>query len=313
MKEKLIFLLIALAILHDGAVWFSQHRNELIAAITVLTFLYAFFVQFVLNSRALLYWLFLFSSLLFAYFLHGVHNEPLTYFKIAYKVMLALLLASWIKEADFQRTSSDIIFYLSAVSIPLWLLVFFIPDVIFYFPVVESDTGALYRNLFLYVATDTCPVGTDIIDCRPSRHFRNNSIFWEAGAFAGIAFIGLILELYSKSPRRYVLLVLVTALLSTFSTVAYLALILLLILYIFSIRQVRLNLKSLIVGFLIVCPFLVLVGINLIAKLSVDNVSFIIRTMSIVIDLSVFWENLPLGIGFEEYERVFSQKSIINL
>ena len=148
--------------------------------------------------------------------------------RVYLKIMLAYTAIKVVGQ-DFLKVTESIIYKLSFISLPLYILQLIIPETFtevngfleFLIPPVDKG-GARYTNSIIFSVN---PWGMD----------RNSGFMWEPGGFAAILAIGIYLNLIFNRFRfnkRFV--VMSIAMFSTFSTAGYILYVVLLAFYLYN-------------------------------------------------------------------------------
>lgn len=112
---------------------------------------------------------------------------------------------------NFAKKFCNIIYFLSAISLILYFIYIIEPSLYKPFPTFVNITGVKAKNLFFFTVYG-------------GANARNQSIFWEPGAFQTYINLALLFELfYFKNITRKRLIVYVVALITTYSTAGYIA------------------------------------------------------------------------------------------
>lgn len=301
------YVIISICIFCSGAVAYtSNHRMILIVAI-IFMLLLIFFKKNIKSIKAP-YYIVLFIILYIATSIYHCMSSGINFFGemgIFAQFVFSILICILINPKTFIDKYNKIICFLGITSIIMYIIPFIFPNFTSFFPVVQDYAGSKFYNAGLY--------------CYPiyivKHYYRNQSIFWESGAFQAFLNIALFLELYVKKDKnkKYILIYIIT-ILTTQSTTGYIILILLVITKI--IQKVSVNIKYLkTVLLLSVCiiPLIPIFSSVIIQKFSPDSAnysSFLRRYYDTVVDFKIVFENIGnflLGVGEENYMQKFSQ------
>lgn len=236
---------------------------------------------------------FMLSIPLFSDILNNIPSLEIVFFYIA------MLFLSFLLERKFREKILNayliIIVVLSIISMLMILLAIF-TEYLTYFPQVR--TSFQFNTDFYFITSMNPGLGW----------IRNQSIFWEPGAF-GFHLIFATLLAY-KSNNKFIITILILACISTFSTTVFLFIVLLSIYHIF-FGENRLKYFIVILS-IITLSFIVLIIIkddllipnliiqSLIGKFlptSINYVSFVSRTLFSVEAFKMFLDNLFIGAG----------------
>lgn len=182
-------------------------------------------------------------SFLFSYIFNGenIRNG----IALLFSFLVSFLICSKISFRVFKGAFLYVMFIISAFS-----LVFYVVYSIFpFFDKINHVTlldGRTFSNCFIYIS--------DISESLK----RNQSLFWEPGAFQAFLNIAIAFELFSAFPNFKRLRVFVLALISTFSTTGYIALFFLIFAYAMFSKKIpngkvlKIGLLLFVVGFVFV-------------------------------------------------------------
>ena len=230
---------------------------------------------------------------LFSDIINNVPSLEIVFFYIA------MLLLSFLLERKFREKILNayliIIVVLSIISMLMILLATF-TEYLTYFPQIRSTSH--FATNFYFISSINAGLGW----------IRNQSIFWEPGAF-GFHLIFAMLLAY-KSNNKIIVAILILACISTFSTTVFLFIVLLSIYHIFFgenrlkyfIVILSIITLSFIVSIIIKDDLLIpnLIIQSLIGKFlptSINYVSFVSRSLFSVEAFKMFLDNLFIGAG----------------
>lgn len=145
-------------------------------------------------------------------------------FKYVYEILLFVLAYNVIRIIDFETFKTNFVYslyYLSLISIVLYILSLLVYPVIELMPIVKNESGYIYYSLFGLCNVSEIPMYGPM---------RNASLFREPGVYVIFLIIAMVF-LYNmnidKRRRNAILLVLSVAVLTTLSTAGYIGLVLL--------------------------------------------------------------------------------------
>ena len=218
--------------------------------------------------------------------------------------LLAFAVLFFTSEEPIEIYNKYIVF-LAAVSLVIFPLILINQDLPLAFPQFEQY-GNTYHNLFFYIAS--------YYEGEVVGHNRNQSIFWEAGAFQSLLSLALFFEIYYfKKIRRINIGILIVAILTTQSTTGYLILSGFFFLYLFFNES---NQKT---SFLTKFSFVFFTGLfiassgffltNIVEKFNADNLSNLSRLVSLKTDIEIFLSYPLTGSGYTIYDMAVTEIS----
>ncbi|UZW14944.1 hypothetical protein OSC52_03625 [Clostridium pasteurianum] len=304
-KQKgFAMFLVLLIVLNTGYVVFQNNYSTVtvftLAMVSVYLFIYH---KYVIYDFKLLAIIFLITIILFDIIIYGDFNFS-HYLGLSITIISSVIVSTVISLKDFCKYYNRIIFYLSLISIPFFLLGYLLPHVVESLPTINyllnsGETG--YKNgiLYLYRYDPRLDFQTGFT--------KNNSIFWEPGAYQALLNLALIFEIKAENSNRFRLLIYTICLITTFSTTGILSGILILTATL-ALRKTRHKFN---INFLSILIILILVSIilyfnaNLIfGKLfqgNTSHASFLERYSGTMNDIAVFNSSNFLGIGYTEF------------
>ncbi len=178
--------------------------------------------------------------------------STITFLSLTSKLLLPYFIIKVLKQSFLIRIE-NIIFYLSLISLPIFLFQLYYPD-FFYnistslnmFTIEEQqDNGGWYIGIYMFNgwAPD-----------------RNSGFMWEPGAFAFIVFLAILIRLSINNFKLdYRIFVYSLAIISTFSTMGYIVLFILILAYLIKIKNY--------LSFIFIIPTFLFVSLTTIAEL----------------------------------------------
>lgn len=146
-----------------------------------------------------------------------INSEDIyVFFLVSIQLSIACIFVTLFNWETFKKSYILLMTTLSASSLLLFAANILFPFLRNINVVSYSLIGEPVSNQIIYVSRDL---------------FRNQSIFWEPGAFQSFIILALILQYSQKIKNIYIEVVLIATLLSTFSTTGYIALFLTLVWY----------------------------------------------------------------------------------
>jgi len=301
LQNILFFVSTILVILSSGSVIGLKYGGVILLPTALLVNIFLI----VLKGKIRLVDILLSTPLLALFIIHfvvfGNPSDSVFFIKFIFRCICAILWLSVYKLYD-RDIIKDI--YLVLKLFCLHAIVSYIVGINLHIPSLslfktEMLTTYSWHNIFFYQRRELY-MGIELL--------RNQGLFWEAGVlgFFSIIFLYLSLLMYDKKKDSVIAAVVIV---STLSTTCF-ALMLVIIAYYFFTKR-KLN-RKVIVGALIILPFLVsLTYDNISDKFTDSNYSKNARLYDLNVGLMVFVNN-PLGISFSS-ERYFEEQNDIFL
>ena len=307
------YIIIIMCIVCSGAVFF-QNNNRIILIITTLGILLFYFIkykninQMLQKNKIIKYFiiLYLFSSLI-----HFFVNESSFFGELGkiIQLLMAVLICNIIKPEKFLKKYNTILYGLAFLSIIFYLIPFIFPDFPKLFPIITDYAGSKFHNAFVF--------------CYPTyigRFYRNQSIFWESGAFQAFLNISIFLELFiikDKKSKKH-LFIFIIALLLTKSTTGFIIFIILILAKLIEFKTFNEKIKkalilSLPIVIIMFAIFILPVIFNKFSQDSLGYISFVRRTNDMFIDIKILLVNLTnflFGVG--EYQYIIKFTELLN-
>jgi hypothetical protein len=225
-REILEYILVFLAVFSSGAVVF-QNQNQLFM-ILILLFVVVYAGLRIRSERTKKwvstikreYVLFCFLYVLCMMVHYGCMDASLVSESgNLCRFVTAYLLCSLIPYENFSIKYRNVVLVLAISSVILYLIPFVLPTFPEQFPIVKDYAGSSFHNAYLF--------------CYPTyigQFYRNQSIFWECGAYQAFLNVALFMELYGEEKPRWLYVIgYGIALLTTQSTTAYIIFMMLLV------------------------------------------------------------------------------------
>lgn len=222
------YLFVILAIVLSGAIVYMKYNRVFLAA-SFLLVAGSWCVEAVRTRRLPepREWL-LPTCAVFTFFLSYAVNGGSLFSEAgdALRIILAFLLVKQVSFFRFRHCYVQVMLFLSVSSLLFYAFPFFNNEVIGYLPVIRGFGTTEFYNAGLYIY----PL---YISNSLWSYYRNQSIFWEPGAYQMFLNLALILMLYGKSgytvrQKALYAVVFIVALLTTRSTTGYVVLLLVL-------------------------------------------------------------------------------------
>lgn len=310
------YIIIIMCIVCSGAIIY-QNNNRIILIISTLSIILLYFIKYkninlilkknninkIIISFLILY---LFSS-----FIHFFINESSFFGELGkiIQLIMTIFICYIIKPENFLKKYNSILYCLAFLSIIFYLIPFVFPDFPKLFPVISDYAGSKFHNAFVY--------------CYPTyigKFYRNQSIFWESGAFQAFLNISIFLELFiikNKKSKKH-LLIFIIALLLTKSTTGFIIFIILILSKLIEFRTFDKKIKkALILSFpiaiAIVAVFIFPVIFDKFSQSSLSYVSFVRRMNDMFIDIKILFlkpANFLFGVG--EYQYIIKFTELLN-
>lgn len=303
-QKRFAMFLVLLTILNTGYVVFQNNYSAVTVFIFTIVFIYLLaYYKYVIYDFKLLVIISLITIILFDIIIYSDFNSR-HYLGLSMTIISSVIVSAVISLKDFCKYYNRIIFWLSLISIPFFLLGYFFPHIVESFPTINyllNDGATGYKNgiLYLYRYDPRLDFQTGFT--------KNNSIFWEPGAYQGLLNLALIFEIKSQNLNRFRLLIYTICLITTFSTTGILCGMLILI----ATLSLRKNRQKLNINFPAILIILILVSVilylnaNLIfGKLFEGNdsyASFLQRYSGTINDITIFDKSNFLGIGYTKF------------
>jgi hypothetical protein len=295
---------------------FNFGTNENYIYLIIKYIVYFFLTRYLLISSNLKFLTVLSKSLIVFYlivffvFMTAFFNLELSggYIYQIWLFFLGLLIVNFYSYKQFLMTYSKIVYYISLISLIIFVISNISPSFFQIFPAQTNSAGATFYNL-----------GFGIVSFE-NLYVRNMSFFREPGVFMIYLNIAIIFELFFKESvnKRY-LFVFIFAIFSTVSTAAFLILGLILFAYLFTKNRNKavLNNKILIIGLGIIAVAFILSSAEFysmifdkVGKDSIGEGSSLARGISVIANFNIFLENFIFGTGIKSYPLEFSRATL---
>lgn len=301
------FMIVGLCIFCSGAVAY-QNNNKMILLIFIALM---FFILLLKKKKITLklngYILFFITFYIIASIYHLIKNDTSFFGEmgILAQFILSILICILVSPKNFIDKYNKIVYFLGISSIIMYTIPLFFPKFTSFFPVIQDYVGSKFYNAGLY--------------CYPTyivkHYYRNQSIFWECGAFQAFLNIALFLELYVlKNKNKKHILIYILTILTTQSTTGYIILILLVVVKIIQmVKKNKKNLKFMVLLISCIIPFIPLFSSVIIQKFSYNSssyFSFTRRYYDSIVDFKIIFDNIDyflFGTGEENYIHIFSK------
>lgn len=304
------YIIIIMCIVCSGAVIY-QNNNRIILIITMLGILLFYFIKYrninliFEKDKMIKYFiiLYLFSSLIHFFAIESSFFGELG--KII-QLLMAVFICNIITPEKFLKKYNTILYVLAFLSIIFYLIPFIFPEFPKLFPIITDYAGSKFHNAFVF--------------CYPTyigNFYRNQSIFWESGAFQAFLNVSIFLELFifkDKKSKKH-LFVFIVALLLTKSTTGFIIFIILILLKLIEFKTFDEKIKKILILSL---PIVIIISIAFIFPVIIDKfsqdslsyVSFVRRINDMFIDIKILLlkpMNFLFGLGEEQYIIKFTE------
>lgn len=313
-KSMIEYIIIIMCIICSGAVIF-QNNNKIILLATTFILGLLFFLKKDRSISPICMKFFISYVVLQLFccviYLFNPNHDLLSEIGTILYFIIALLACVLLDKDVFFEKYNKILFLLAITSIGFYLIPYIYKEFPKYFSIIHDYAGAQFHNAWLY--------------CYPTfigSYYRNQSIFWESGAFQAFLNLALFLELYIvKRPikKAYVVVYLITLLLTKSTTGYVLALFIcgFKFLNFKFLKRKHITKKTVIhisIGVILVVLFFALgYGRVIFDKFSPESktyFSFVRRTTDSLVDIKIVfdsWKNFLVGEGEKEYINSFTE------
>ncbi len=201
----------------------------------------------------------------------------------------------------FIECYNKVILFLAVTSLIVWVLLNMDVDWVRKFDIIHDYAYSRYYDIHIYAVAYNAAAGSGTI--------RNNSIFWEPGAYQLFLNISIFFDLiYKKRTINPEIIIKIIALFTTFSTTGYIILGLIIALKYLNLKRTIEKLLVFIVG---ITMFFGIFWQNFLDKFSTTGDSYMSysrRSFDVIFDLKV-WCGSPFsflfGVGMKEYQNQF--------
>lgn len=318
-KDKPSSYIIVFLLIYITSSYFFTVTNIVPGIATIVFLFFASILSIVLNERDfkknfsiksfLLLLFMLIVALMSALFNgDGIYNHTILIFAVISGYLITIAYSF----DRFINIYLKVMYFISAFSIFVFLVVLIFPSVITYAPVIGQRDGVNVHNLVFSVAL-------------PGSEFnRNYGFFWEPGAFQVYLNLALIFELFiTKRLRKKYVLAFILAVITTFSTTGYIVLLPILVAYMLNNKGLVLRYKNtfkyiiaIIVVALIAFRFMpddyirLLFGKleGLFSESGSSHFSTTVRVNAIIYPFFEFLKSPIVGVGYEKYLLVAKEK-----
>lgn len=231
-------------------------------------------------------------------------------FRGGYVITLLFFLTSYIYVRTvplnkFLSIFENIVWWITLVSVPVFIISYFVPNIRALFPTITNAGFNTYANLFITVI----PLwDTD------SSLFRLYGPFNEPGMYQIYLNLALLFHIHLNGRLQLKkAIVYILALLLTLSTAGYICLAFVLLGYMFSLNRRENKYKNYAIALLIIIAFgliytqttLLTSESDVFRKFSAENVSAVSREASVIVNLETFMKNPIAGVGFSNIQDIF--------
>lgn len=306
-KDIIEYIIVSICIFCSGAVAYQNNHKIILLISIVLMFLLIVLKKQrkTLNLNLNIIFFIVFYTITSIYHMINTNTNFFGEMGILAQFILCILICMLINATQFINKYNKIMYFLAITSIIMYMIPIFLPKFNSLFPIIQDYAGSKFNNAGIY--------------CYPTyivkHYYRNQSIFWECGAFQAFLNIALFLELYVKKDinRKHVFIYIIT-ILTTKSTTGYI--ILMLLIFTKIIQMIKLDkkqhLKYILIFGICTIPLIPVIYSVIIQKFSVSGTnyfSFLRRYYDTVVDIKIIFGNIMnflMGVGEEKYIHVFS-------
>ena len=274
MREKLSYAIILFILfLTSGSSWLANDKNVIIGGWLFFTAAYFYIENLIKPSFIILTSLFVLLS--GVYFIKNSGYNEVTYLGFFMQIYLAYYCRQLCKE-DFTTYFINIIFVLTAISIPLYII-----------QLVNFDFLYHINNLFRADDGDEIIHNSILFTIVPIHEIRNCGFMWEPGALAAVVTLTLYINTFRHEESLFSLKngVFMLAIVSTQSTMGVLSLMIpvsLVLLKTFSHNTILKQLAVLIVPSLLILGYVLFNNVDFLAKKMADELGGIEEEMAFV-------------------------------
>lgn len=300
------YIIVSICIFCSGAVAYQNNHKIILVICTILMGI-LFFLKKEKKKLKVNYYITLFVIFYIITSIYHLINSSTNFFGemgILTQFILSILICILITPKKFIYKYNKIIYFLGITSLIMYVIPMIFPRFTSIFPIVQDYAGSKFYNAGIY--------------CYPTyivkSYYRNQSIFWECGAFQAFLNMALFFELYIKRyTNKKHILVYIIAILTTRSTTGYI--ILLLLVFTKIVQMIKLekkHLKTMLILGICLTPIVPLIGTIIIKKFvpgSATYISFLRRYYDNVLDFKIIFGNIGnflFGVGEEKYIHIFS-------
>lgn len=317
MKKFINYYFILLLILTSGAIFFTFLYGKIFTFVLFFSAVALLIVNRKVSKKNLTV-ASIISLIMILNYLFNLRNglSIVVLVGIIVRVISIGIISSSIKIDEFKKCYINILFVLSAMSLPLFYTLQVFPSV--RFPFMQS--GMIQSAHFIYAPYHTWG-WTDVFS-------RNAGVFWEPGAFQAFINLALIMLLMDYDLKKILsreyrknnifIIIFIITILSTKSTTGYIICLLAVLYKLFQIFYKRFNKKTLIIITAIVIVFVGILITNskvISGKFSNNNISYNIRKQDIIGSMKMIIEKPITGFGYlsnEGAKKAISYGNISN-
>lgn len=295
------YLIVAIIIVISGAVIY-QHYNKLFLIFSFIFFSVVYFFrnkELKINKRNTIL-VFLMILLIFINCNINISSGQIyKYISYIIRLIMPIIIINILEFENFEKKYCELVYWLSLSSLILYFIIRINPDFVDKFSIIQDFAGSKFSNAYIYAYR--LPM---------INSYRNNSIFWEAGAFQAIVNLALFFNLHiSKPSSKIKTIIYILTLITTGSTTGYILMILNVGVYMVNRRR-WIGIKYIIITGAITLFLLSGLDDIIVNKFDKENVSFNRRSADFVVDLSITGsslKNLIIGTGPVEYLNEFPE------
>lgn len=296
---------VIIIIFMSGAVKF-QNNNRLYSMILPVVLLTIYFCRKGMSFKydtALGFFVLLAGWLLFSTLMHFlIFGQSVFPVGDIIKILSGYIMVGIMPDIrKFIECYNKVILFLAVTSLIVWVLLNMDVDWVRKFDIIHDYAYSRYYDIHIYAVAYNAAAGSGTI--------RNNSIFWEPGAYQLFLNISIFFDLiYKKRTMSPGIIIKIIALFTTFSTTGYIILGLIIALKYLNLKRTIEKLLVFIVG---ITMFFGIFWQNFLDKFSTTGDSYMSysrRSFDVIFDLKV-WCGSPFsflfGVGMKEYQNQF--------
>lgn len=311
LNKKLGYIFVFILIYSTGSTLYLINYNKLLPIFTMIVFSIVLFriKNIKLDIKNTLTTILIIACLLLTMVVN-LDYDITHYIGITMIIILSYLIANIIEYNDLTEYYINIMKFICITSLIFYILGLINPTLVNSFQTISLDGRVDYKNIYIYNYRYS-PLATF-----QYAYLKNNSFFWEPGAYQAFLNLALILEIkkYKFTRIKNILLIIIT-IITTLSTTGFVSLGLILISYI----DFRIDSKKNIFISMILILFIIIVIYNKdtlfkkFDKNSSSYISFSERYEGSKEDYKLWSENIITGNGYKGYtskQKIGSANSI---
>lgn len=298
-KNKVLFITLFVIIISEDTLIFGTNINpvfigiRLILYVVLILFLFNRYCRYI-NKHLLIFTIIISFCVFFTMLLNKDFRNG--YFIHLLVILVAFKIVNLLDFEDFMESFTKVMYFISTISIVLFLIVFFVPQILDRLPIIKNYGDVEFSTIIL----SNIMRGGDLL--------RNSSIFREPGVFGLYLTICLLFEFFQREKLKIKnIIIFSAALISTFSTMAFVCFALIIIGYVFNTKNLKAKkytILSIIVFLIFIFPS---ISENIFFKFNTDAAEYrstLSRISSITVPLSIFKDH-PWGVGLTNFVTLY--------